>query len=73
MQLIRKISIGPDYKTSMHYVVGQEVLDKSYSIDTIRQLDNGSIQIFISKDREVMLWKAFNETVPKVIEFNINF
>jgi len=73
MQLIRKISIGPDYKTSMHYIVGQEVLDKSYSIDTIRQLDNGSIQIFISKDREVMLWKAFSETVPKVIEFNINF
>lgn len=73
MQLIRKISVGPDYKTSMHYVVGQEVLDKSYSIDTIRFLDNGSVEIWIVKNSEVILWKSFNETVPKVIEFNINF
>jgi len=73
MQLIRKISIGPDYKTSMHYVVGQEVLDKSYVIETIRVVDGGSIQIWIEKNSEVILWKSFNETIPKVIEFNINF
>lgn len=73
MQLIRKISIGPDYKTSMHYVVGQEVLDKSYVIETIRVVDGGSIQIWIKKNSEVILWKSFNETIPKVIEFNINF
>ena len=73
MKLIRKISIGPDYKTSMHYVVGQEVLDKSYVIETIRVVDGGSIQIWIGKNSEVILWKSFNETIPKVIEFNINF
>lgn len=73
MQLIRKISVGPDYKTSMHYVVGQEVLDKSYVIETIRFIDGGSVQIWIEKNSEVILWKAFNESIPKVIEFNINF
>ena len=73
MQLIRKISIGPDYKTSMHYVVGQEVLDRSYTIDTIRHLNKGNIEIWIKKNSEVILWKSFNETIPKVIEFNINF
>lgn len=73
MYLIRKISIGPDYKTSMHYVVNQEVLDKSYVINTIRQLDSGAVEIYISKGEEVMLWKSFSNAVPKVIEFNINF
>jgi hypothetical protein len=57
----------------MHYVVGQEVLDKSYVIDTIRQIDSGVVHIYISKDKEIMLWKAFSDTIPKVIEFNINF
>jgi len=73
MQLIRKLSVGPDYKASMHYVVGQEVLDKSYVIDTIRFIDGGDIQIWIQKNSEVILWKVFNYTVPKVVEFNINF
>jgi len=73
MNLIRKISIGSDYKNSMHYVDGQFVLDKSYVISNILQLDDLSIQIWIEKDKEVVLWKSFSKDVPKVIEFRIDF
>jgi len=34
---IRKISVGPDYKSgAMHYLVGQEVLNGSYRIHLIQ-------------------------------------
>ena len=34
---IRKISIGPDYKSgAMHYIVGQKVLGDSYEIRHIK-------------------------------------
>ena len=38
---IRKISIGPDYKSgAMHYIVGQEVLNGSYKIHLIKNYSN---------------------------------
>ncbi len=73
MKLIRKISIGSDYKNSMHYVNGQSVLDKTYSINNIMQIEDGSVQIWIEKNSEVILWKSFTKEVPKVIEFRIDF
>ena len=34
---IRKISIGPDYKSgAMHYIVGQSVLGSAYTIHLIK-------------------------------------
>ena len=34
---IRKIAVGPDYKSgAMHYIVGQKVLNDSYSIHLIK-------------------------------------
>lgn len=72
MNIIRKISIGPDYMKSMNYTVGQEVLDKSYSIYQIIRNDDG-IKLYIIKDSEIVLWKEFSSTVPAAIEFNINF
>ena len=72
MKLIRKVSIGVDYKNSMHFVVGQEVLDKSYSIDYIKNTING-IEIWIKKANELVLWKSFNKAVPVVVEYNIDF
>ena len=71
--IIRKISIGTDYKSSMHYLQGQEVLDKSYKIHLMKFTDIGSIQIFIERDDEVVLWKEINPTVPTVIEYDISF
>jgi len=74
MNDIRKISIGPNYKSdAMHFIVGQEVLDKSYKIHLMKFTDIGSIQIFIERDDEVVLWKEINPTVPTVIEYDISF
>lgn len=69
---IRKISIGPDYKSSaMHYIVGQEVLGGDYVIHLIRSEDDG-IKIWIEKEDEVFLWKKFTVSMPVSIEYNIN-
>lgn len=71
--LIRKISIGPDYKNAMNYTHGQEVLDKSYRIHLIKQEDSGDISIFIEKKDEVVLWKRISFNTPLVLEYNIDF
>ena len=78
---IRKISVGPDYKTAMHYIVGQEVVaakndngDARYSIHLIKKdLEYSSIKIWIQHGDEIFLWKEFTLTIPISIEYNINF
>ena len=70
---IRKISIGPDYKSrAMHYLVGQDVLGGKYPIHHIRDEKN-CFKILIIKDNEIVLWKSFNSTIPVSVEYNINF
>jgi hypothetical protein len=73
---IRKISIGADYKSAMHYVIGQEVLGSSYVIHLIkRNLKDNSYKIYIQEiDGDVvMLWKELNCNLPISVEYNINF
>jgi hypothetical protein len=73
---IRKISIGPDYKSgAMHYLVGQKILGDSNEIHHIkRQSETGNVLIYIiNKKEEVVLWKEFTFTIPISIEFNIDF
>jgi len=72
---IRKISIGPDYKSgAMHYIVGQPVLNGSYTIHLIKfDIEKESILIYIINDGEIVLWKEFTSTMPVSIEYNINF
>lgn len=72
---IRKISVGPDYKSgAMHYIVGQEILGGSHKIHLIKHnQEKNSILIWIEKEEEVYLWKEFNSTMPISIEYNINF
>ena len=56
-KLIRKISIGKDYKNeSMHYSVGQEGYD-----------------IFIKKNNDVIIWKNFNKNMAISVEYNLEF
>jgi hypothetical protein len=70
---IRKISVGPDYKSgAMHYIVGQDVLGGSYKIHLIQNSNNG-FKIWIMKKDEVLLWKSFNSQMPMSIEYNIDF
>jgi hypothetical protein len=71
MQEIRKVSIGNDYKNSMHYVLGQSVLG-NYVIHTMQRTETG-ILIWIELDKVVLCWKEINYNVPMVLEFNINF
>ena len=73
---IRKISIGPDYKSgAMHYIVGQKILGDSNEIHLIKyNEEKKSIQIYIiNQKKEVVLWKEFTFTIPISIEFNIDF
>jgi hypothetical protein len=72
---IRKISIGPDYKSgAMHYIVGQKILGDSNEIHLIKRNELGSILIYIINIKEeVVLWKEFTSAIPISIEFNINF
>lgn len=73
---IRKISIGPDYKSgAMHYIIGQKILGDSNEIHHIkRQSETGNVLIYIiNKKEEVVLWKEFTFTIPISIEFNIDF
>ena len=73
--LIRKISVGPDYKGgAMHYLVGQEILGGSYKIHLISfNNDSESIMIWIQRGNKVYLWKEFKKTMPMSIEYDINF
>lgn len=74
---IRKISIGPDYKSgAMHYIVGQNVLGSAYTIHLIKYYEEtDSIKIWIEESNGgvVVCWKEFTNTVPISIEYNINF
>ena len=73
MELIRKISVGADYKTAMHYIVGQDVLDGTHKIHHIsKSATTGDYEIWIEKDNEIKKWKNF-EGMPVSTENNINF
>ena len=62
MKLIRKISIGRDYKdNAMHYQIGQEVYG-NHVITNILEKDT-DYEIYIKKNKEVLLWKSFNKNM----------
>ena len=60
--LIRKISIGKDYKNeAMHYSVGQEVYGGHTICDIIEEDEKFSI--YIMKKEEILPWKDFNKNI----------
>jgi|TARA_Y100000004_G_scaffold168178_1_gene201350 hypothetical protein len=72
MQLIRKITIGKDYKNdAMHYSVGQEVYGGHNIVNIIEEEDKYSI--YIEKNEEVMPWKDFNKNMAISVEYNLNW
>ena len=71
-KLIRKISIGTDYKNeAMHYSVGQEVYGGHKISDIIEK--EGSFQIFITKNNEILHWKHFNSNMAVSVEYNLDY
>ena len=72
MKLIRKISIGQDYKNeAMHYSVGQEVYG-GHTISDILE-DEGAYKIFIKKNDEILPWKVFNKNMAVSVEYNLDY
>jgi len=72
MNLIRKISIGKDYKTdAMHYSVGQEVYGGHVICNIIEEEEKYSI--YIEKNKEVILWKDFNKNMGISVEYNLDY
>ena len=72
--VIRKISVGADYKNAMNYIVGQTVLQDAYVINTIK-FNGKCYEIWIQRNEtdEIMKWKSYNANMPISIEYNINF
>ena len=72
MKLIRKISIGRDYKdNAMHYQIGQEVYGNNV-ITNILEKDT-DYEIYIKKNKEVLLWKSFNKNMGISVEYNLDY
>jgi hypothetical protein len=62
--IIRKISIGSDYKNdAMHYSVGQQVYGGHTISNIILNDKDNSYSIFITKEDEVLPWKNFNKNM----------
>tara|TARA_R110000868_G_scaffold78911_3_gene224734 strand:- start:947 stop:1168 length:222 start_codon:yes stop_codon:yes gene_type:complete len=73
MNLIRKISIGPDYLNAMHFSIDQPVIRKTHTIVEIKRIESDTFEIWIANDKdEAYLWKSI-EGMPVVIEFNIDY
>lgn len=72
MQVIRKISIGKDYKNdAMHYSVGQEVYGGHTIVNILEEEDKYSI--YIQKGDVVMPWKDFNKNMGISVEYDLNW
>ena len=72
MSLVRKISIGRDYKNdAMHYSGGQEVYGGHTIVDILEQDDKFSI--YIKKKNEVLPWKDFNKNMAIAVEYNLEY
>ena len=72
--VIRKISIGSDYKNdAMHYSVGQNVYGGHKISDIIFEEKDGSYNIHIVKDKEVLPWKKFNCNMAISVEYDLEY
>tara|TARA_R110002074_G_scaffold78764_1_gene178109 strand:+ start:202 stop:429 length:228 start_codon:yes stop_codon:yes gene_type:complete len=72
--IIRKISIGSDYKNeAMHYAVGQQVYGGHTIANIVLNSDDSSYSIFISKDNEVLPWKNFNKNMAISVEYDLEY
>ena len=70
--IIRKITIGKDYKNdAMHYSVNQEVYGGHTITDIVE--DNDKYSIFIKKNDIVIPWKDFNKNMAISIEYNLEY
>lgn len=71
-KLIRKISIGANYKNdAMHYAVGQEVYG-GHTICDILEEEN-KFSVYIKKGKDVLPWKDFNKNMAIAVEYDLQY
>ena len=72
--VIRKISIGSDYKNdAMHYSIGQEVWGGHIICDILSNDKSAEYSIYIKKNNEVIPWKRFNSNMAIAVEFDLTY
>jgi len=72
MPIIRKISIGKEYKeNAMHYSVGQNV----YGGHTVHAIvdEPETYKIYIKKGNDVILWKDFGKGMAISVEYILEY
>ena len=73
-KVIRKISIGSDYKNdAMHYSTGQEVYGGHIISDILFEDQDQSYNIFITKNNKVLPWKKFNSNMSISVEYDLKY
>lgn len=73
-RVIRKISIGADYKNdAMHYAVGQSVYGGHSICDIVEDKIEGEYLVYIKKDSEVLPWKKFNSQMAIAVEYDLEY
>lgn len=73
-KIIRKISIGADYKNeAMHYALGQEVYGGHIIDNIIFEEKDQSYNVFILKNKEVLPWKKFNKNMAVSLEYDLKY
>jgi len=72
--VIRKISIGSDYKNdAMHYAVNQQVYGGHTISAILYSEDDNSYSIYIKKKDEIMPWKKFNSNMAISVEYDLEY
>ena len=72
--VIRKISIGSDYKNdAMHYAVSQSVYGGHEIAYILFDEEDSSYNIHIKKSNEVMPWKKFNSNMAISVEYDLEY
>ena len=72
--VIRKISIGSDYKNdAMHYAVGQSVYGGHEIAYILFDEEDSSYNIHIKKSNEVMPLKKFNSNMAISVEYDLEY
>ena len=72
--VIRKISIGSDYKNdAMHYSLGKQVYVVNEIYHILYDEKDNSYNIYIKKNNEVLPWKKFNSNMAISIEYDLEY
>ena len=73
-KIIRKISIGSDYKNdAMHYSIKQPVYGGHEISHILFEEEDNSYNIYITKSDEVMPWKKFNSNMAISVEYDLEY